>query len=220
MLLIVCGAMVYLSYNLPKHSSGFSDELTRWIWTVMVFMIGLLGRNALNVLWEQRLYVANEAFSFHGKPHILVYNMNYGNLIDMKVSFELVELLKDVHAPTSARINLVETISLSSMPARRGKTGFGMLYIEVPDKILERWRNSASDSECRLIVRGTSVHPFSNFRAVTNTAIFESPNAFDVSFAKHRETSKRDAIEVTDTVDRKSCLQCATASTLSKTITP
>jgi hypothetical protein len=58
------------------------------------------------------------------------------------------------------------------------------LYIKIPDRILNRWRGERSDDITILIVRATSVHAVTNFRAITNAAVFKNIDAFDEAQGK------------------------------------
>jgi hypothetical protein len=151
----------------------------------MGFMVGVSAHYVLNLHSQQKLEISDDIFYFSGLSYVLLSNMNYCEIIDIKVSFELMDYQKrDKKTSPSVWIKHVETVSISNVPARVSeKTEPSKTYIAIPTKLLDCWRKEGADDHSVLVVRATSVHSVTNFRAITNAARFTNLAAFDLAQA-------------------------------------
>jgi hypothetical protein len=95
MLAIICGMLIGNHYLFINHKyTYFETETTRWLLPVIVFMVGVMARASMNILLAQKLEISSEIFSYFGSPYVLLSNMRYGEMIDVKVSFELMSYQK------------------------------------------------------------------------------------------------------------------------------
>jgi hypothetical protein len=187
-LLVCVGAVALLQHALSGHKqSHLEAEINAWVITVLAFLLGTQARLVMNVVFGQRLEIGQEVVWLCASPHIVLRNVLYGELIDIKVTFELVEYDGGSRKRSSVlTLKHSESIALSSVPARAEKGGASETYIKVPDQVLSLWRGAPGSDETKLIVRAISVHSVTNFRAITNRAVFADVaafNAFSVSEA-------------------------------------
>lgn len=134
------------------------------------FFAGLAAAEMSRLIRAPKLRVETETVDLGGMRHITLTNPGVFEVIEVKVSFELVEKTSEAGAPFAGRLVLGKSESLAGVPPGRGKKNPGRLRIAVPKDFVSAWK--AGSSPFALHVRATSVDPISNLRTITNTAEF------------------------------------------------
>ena len=162
LLLSIC-FVALVSYS----ANTLSHEFPKWLFVAGSFIVLTIGRYIVSAMLGQRLSIDDHVLDVNGVKYAVLNNADYTHIIDVKIFFELYENNDPDFRLDSLTLLRAENIAISSISAVVGQSKKYVVYVALPEKIIEIWqekRKSSRNVFLRLAV--TSVHYLTGYRAI------------------------------------------------------
>ena len=153
--------IVMISYA----AENISNTIPKWLYLAFSFIVLTLGRYVLSAIVGQRLFIDSQIVEANKVKYAVLRNKDYKNILEVKLFFELFENNDPDRRIDSHTLLRSENVALSSIAAVTGSSEEHIVFVALPEKIVELWQQKIGEKRNVFLKLGvTSVHYLTGYR--------------------------------------------------------